>query len=103
MADVRKEGRAVMDCSECGRPMPDTEFGRLINRKMAKEGLSLREVGTQTGVSFTTISRTQAGKVPTLPTFARLAEWLGLSSKDVQSLLAEFIEVRRPYVRKEKP
>lgn len=43
---------------------------------------SLRDIEKETGVSFATLNRIEAGKTPELETFAALCKWMGVSLDD---------------------
>ncbi len=53
------------------------ELGRLVREKRAVERLSVRQTAESAGVSFSTISRVEAGNQPDLATFLNLCAWLG--------------------------
>jgi transcriptional regulator with XRE-family HTH domain len=50
----------------------------MLNQKMAKEGLSSRDVAKLTGVSHTTIIRASNGDVVDLETILALGKWMGV-------------------------
>ena len=67
--------------SEAEVPAPDldiSELGRLIRQKRSDEELSVRHAAEQARVSFSTISRVEAGAQPDLSTFTSLCAWLGV-------------------------
>ena len=53
------------------------ELGRLL--KEHRGPLSLRQAAVEAGVSFSTLTRVEAGAQPDLATFTRLCAWLGVS------------------------
>lgn len=84
-------------------PAPDldiSELGRLVRQKRADEELSIRQAAAQARVSFSTISRVEAGAQPDLTTFTSLCAWLGVNpsrfftpiSRRAQTPLDEAIE-----------
>src|SRR5256714_13999671 len=55
------------------------ELGRAIRRKREEQGLSLRDVADETGVSASTLSRIENGTgKPDADNIARLAGWLDM-------------------------
>jgi len=52
------------------------QLGRMIRER--RGSLSLRQAAAEAGVSFSTMSRVEAGSQPDLASFARLCAWLGL-------------------------
>jgi transcriptional regulator with XRE-family HTH domain len=67
--------------SEAEAPAPDldiSELGRLIRQKRSDEELSVRHAAEEARVSFSTISRVEAGAQPDLSTFTSLCAWLGV-------------------------
>lgn len=64
-------------------PRPPTgievgELGRLIAEKRDEEKLSIREAAAEANISFSTLSRVEAGAQPDLTTFLNLCAWLGV-------------------------
>jgi transcriptional regulator with XRE-family HTH domain len=62
-------------------PGPDldvTELGRLVRQKRTDEHLSVRQAADTARVSFSTLSRVEAGAQPDLSTFMSLCGWLGV-------------------------
>ena len=56
-----------------------SELGRAIQRKRQEEGLSLRDVADETGVSASTLSRIENGTgKPDADNIARLTAWLNV-------------------------
>jgi transcriptional regulator with XRE-family HTH domain len=63
-------------------PPPDldvSELGSLVRQKRLDEDLSVRRAAEQARVSFSTISRVEAGAQPDLATFTSLCVWLGVN------------------------
>jgi transcriptional regulator with XRE-family HTH domain len=54
------------------------ELGRLIAEKREEAKLSIREAAAEANVSFSTLSRVEAGAQPDLTTFLNLCAWLGV-------------------------
>lgn len=54
-------------------------FGELVWQKRERYGLSLREVGRLTGLSFSTVSRVEHGLGANFRNFMALADWLELN------------------------
>jgi transcriptional regulator with XRE-family HTH domain len=70
---------ARSDASEAPPPELDiSELGRLIRDKRARDELSIRQAAAQARVSFSTLSRVEAGAQPDLATFTSLSAWLGV-------------------------
>ena len=66
---------------ESGSSLPDltvSDLGQLVREKRTSEQLSVRQAAAQAGVSFSTVSRVEAGAQPDLATFLSLSGWLGL-------------------------
>jgi transcriptional regulator with XRE-family HTH domain len=61
-------------------PLQLAELPSLINEKLNREGLKLRQASINSGVSAATLSRVIHGKVPDTATFAALVRWLGVSA-----------------------
>lgn len=62
------------------------ELGRAIRRKREGEGLSLRDVADQTGVSASTLSRIENGTgKPDADNIARLTAWLDVPMERIMS------------------
>jgi transcriptional regulator with XRE-family HTH domain len=62
-------------------PPPDlniAELGRLVREKRAKDELSIRQAAVLARISFSTLSRVEAGAQPDLATFTSLSAWLGV-------------------------
>jgi transcriptional regulator with XRE-family HTH domain len=55
------------------------ELGGRVKERRRTEGLSLRRAAEEAQVSFTTLSRVEAGHVPDLTTYKKLARWLGFA------------------------
>lgn len=54
-----------------------SELGRLLREKRDADGLSIRQAATNAQISFSTLSRVEAGAQPDLATFTSLCAWLG--------------------------
>jgi transcriptional regulator with XRE-family HTH domain len=61
-------------------PLRITELAALLDNRLTRDGLKLREAAAQAGVSAATLSRVLNGKVPDTATFASLVRWLGVSA-----------------------
>jgi len=61
-------------------PLHLEELAPLIEEKLARENLKLREAAATAGVSAATLSRVINGKIPDTITFAALVRWLGVSA-----------------------
>jgi len=62
-------------------PPPDldiTELGRLAREKRGRDELSIRQAAAAARVSFSALSRVEAGAQPDLATFTSLCAWLGV-------------------------
>jgi transcriptional regulator with XRE-family HTH domain len=62
-------------------PAPDldiSELGRFIRQKRSDDQLSIRQAAERARVSFSTLSRVEAGAQPDLSTFMSLCAWLGI-------------------------
>jgi transcriptional regulator with XRE-family HTH domain len=58
------------------------ELGRLLRERRVSQKLSVRQAAEAAGVSFSTLSRVEAGAQPDLTTFLNLTAWLGLSPEE---------------------
>lgn len=63
-----------------GSPLRIAELAALVDNRLARDDLKLREAAEQAGVSAATLSRVLNGKVPDTTTFAALVRWLGVSA-----------------------
>lgn len=54
------------------------ELGRLTRKKREDEHLSVRQAAAEANVSFSTLSRVEAGAQPDLTTFLNLCAWVGV-------------------------
>lgn len=55
-----------------------------LSQVRKRQGMSLRSVAEETGISAATLSRLEAGRgTPDLETLDKLADWMGLSRGDV--------------------
>src|SRR5919107_2843817 len=62
------------------------ELGRAIRRKREEQGLSLRDVADETGVSASTLSRIENGTgKPDADNIARLTAWLNVPMERIMS------------------
>lgn len=62
-------------------PAPDldvSELGRLVKDKRSSDDLSIRQAAAAAHISFSTLSRVEAGGQPDLATFSSLCAWLGV-------------------------
>lgn len=57
-----------------------TQLGRLVRERRGQ--LSLRQAALDAGVSFSTMSRVEAGAQPDLASFSQLCAWIGRSPGD---------------------
>ncbi len=56
----------------------------LLRRWRERRGWSLRKLGAESGVSYVTVQRIEAGKMsPTLDTLEKLASALGITVRDL--------------------
>jgi transcriptional regulator with XRE-family HTH domain len=58
------------------------ELGVRVRNKRRDAGLSLRSAAEDAQVSFTTLSRVEAGHVPDMTTYRKLLRWLGIGETD---------------------
>lgn len=61
-------------------PLRLDELSILIEEKVARDNLKLREAAVASGVSAATLSRVINGKVPDTATFVALVRWLDVSA-----------------------
>ena len=54
-------------------------LGKLLKNRRDTKGIGLRGAAAEAGVSFNTLARVEAGHVPDIETFSRLARWVGRS------------------------
>ena len=57
-------------------------LGKLLKNRRSTRGIGLRAAAAEAGVSFNTLARVEAGHVPDIETFSRLARWVGRSPAD---------------------
>ena len=57
-------------------------LAKLLKNRRQTRGLGLRVAAEEAGVSFNTLARVEAGHVPDIETFSRLAHWVGRSPAD---------------------
>src|SRR5437868_3286583 len=83
MAENRPKGGQFMAHTE--KSLVNTiELGRAIRRKREEQGLSLRDVADETGVSASTLSRIENGTgKPDADNIARLTAWLNMPMERV--------------------
>jgi transcriptional regulator with XRE-family HTH domain len=75
------------------------ELGRAIRRKREEQGLSLRDVATETGVSASTLSRIENGTgKPDADNIARLTAWLNVPMERIMSGRSSDGDEARPVV-----
>ena len=55
-----------------------SELGRLVRQRRTEQDLSIRQAAADARVSFSTLSRVEAGAQPDLATFTNLCAWLGV-------------------------
>lgn len=75
-------------------PTPLLQLGRLIAERRSVEGLSLRALERQSGVSYSWLSKLERGHVyvvPSVPVLAGLCRALGLTLSEV--LIASGVEL----------
>ena len=68
--------RSTEGTSVEGAQLDVTELGRLVRER--RGSTSLRAAANEAGVSFSTLSRVEAGAQPDLASFAQLCAWLGV-------------------------
>jgi transcriptional regulator with XRE-family HTH domain len=61
----------------------DTVLSTLIQEKVRRENISIREAARRVGVSATTISRTMEGESVDVETLIKICDWLGVSPSNV--------------------
>lgn len=66
-------------------------MGRLLAQKRAKENLSLRDVGRETGISTTTLMRMEHGRVSDTDNVIALSQWLGLTVERLTGPVVESV------------
>ena len=57
-------------------------LAKLLKDRRHTRGIGLRAAATEARVSFNTLARVEAGHVPDIETFSRLARWVGRSPAD---------------------
>jgi transcriptional regulator with XRE-family HTH domain len=57
-------------------------LGPLLSKRRKREGWSLRRAADEIGVSFNTIARVEAGNLPDLDNYTKLAAWLGFAGDE---------------------
>jgi len=58
-----------------------TSIGPLVREKRGVRGI--REVATEIGISYATLSRVENGKIPDLQTFSKICQWLELDPSEI--------------------
>ena len=58
------------------------ELGRLLRQRRGDQHLSIRQTAAAANVSFSTLSRVEAGAQPDLTTFLQLCAWLSVDASD---------------------
>ncbi len=58
------------------------ELGRLLRLRRGEQHLSIRQAAAAANVSFSTLSRVEAGAQPDLTTFLQLCAWLSVDASD---------------------
>lgn len=82
VAEIRQDLAAktsfVLSCQGMRKSVVNTaELGRVVHRRRKEQGLSLRDLAQQTGVSASTLSRIENGSgKPDAENIARLTSWL---------------------------
>jgi transcriptional regulator with XRE-family HTH domain len=74
------------------QPEVNGTLGRLIREKRKADDLSIREAGEVIGISFSTVSRFEAGLVSSdvpLRSFLAVCGWLGLSDRRTMQVAQE--------------
>lgn len=75
------------------------ELGRAIRRKREEQGLSLRDVADETGVSASTLSRIENGTgKPDADNIARLTAWLNMPMERVMGHMDADGDAAQPVV-----
>lgn len=76
--------------------MLDTKaLASAFNRKRTSEGLSLRGIAAQTGISASTLMRVADGKLPDVTTLEAVCKWVGVSIDDF--FVDSVVETKSPY------
>ena len=58
-----------------------TSIGPLVRERRGVKGI--REVATEIGISYATLSRVENGKLPDLQTFSKICTWLELDPGEI--------------------
>src|SRR5436190_17746058 len=75
------------------------ELGSAVRRRREQQGLSLRDVAEETGVSASTLSRIENGTgKPDADNIARLTNWLNVPMERIMGGRAEDADEIRPVV-----
>lgn len=59
--------------------IPVDQLGSELRRKRVKEGMNLKDVEEETGISASTLSRVERGRIPKVEDIKKLAEWLSVN------------------------
>ena len=59
-------------------------LSELVEEKLDRDGLSLRDAAKKIGISAPTLQRVGSGHAPTTSTLLKLVEWLGMSVDDLR-------------------
>jgi DNA-binding Xre family transcriptional regulator len=57
------------------------ELSLMVKKKRGDDGL--RKAAAEIGITHTTLSRVESGKVPDLKTFGRICKWLGVEPNQI--------------------
>src|SRR5690242_19350722 len=64
-------------------------LGRLVKQRRAQDGLSLRDAARETGISASTLSRIEHGRIADTEQVVKLTSWLGLAVERVSEAPTE--------------
>ena len=59
--------------------IPVDQLGSELRRKRVNEGMNLKDVEEETGISASTLSRVERGRIPKVEDIKKLAEWLSVN------------------------
>ncbi len=59
--------------------IPVDQLGSELRRKRVSEGMNLKDVEEETGISASTLSRVERGRIPKVEDIKKLAEWLSVN------------------------
>jgi transcriptional regulator with XRE-family HTH domain len=74
--------KRLSSADQSAGPPPElavAELSRLLRERRVRDDLSIRQAAASARVSFSTLSRVEAGAQPDLATFTSLCGWLGVS------------------------